>query len=100
MFNATETARKAASTIVDETPDSWLTQHEGIGCRGIHPDHVRDVANLIHATVAETIAGLIDAGSERDVVNENVELAQAIHNEVNGWIMPAPECNISESNHP
>lgn len=58
----------------------------GTGLYSIHPDAVEPIADMLQATIANVIASLLDAGSERDAVMENEELSAALCNEIRGWV--------------
>lgn len=51
----------------------------------INPDEVDDLAEALLDFVANVISQIIDAGSERDAVNENEELLEALTKEIRGW---------------
>lgn len=46
---------------------------------------VETLAEELQFLIANVVATLIDAGSERDAVMENQELTDAITKELNGW---------------
>lgn len=53
--------------------------------RTIRADKVEVLTDALQAIVAELVAVLIDAGSEREVVMENDTLHDAIANELKDW---------------
>lgn len=55
------------------------------GARFINSAAVDTIANELMMLVADVVASLIDAGSEREAVLENEELRAAITKELNGW---------------
>lgn len=56
------------------------------GVRSINPNKVNYLADSVMTIVAELVASLIDAGSEREAVLENDELRDAITFELRSWI--------------
>jgi hypothetical protein len=54
-------------------------------CEAIAPTQVDELAHALLDFVANVVASVIDAGSERDAVNENEELLLALTNELKGW---------------
>jgi len=51
----------------------------------INPEAVEDLADVAQSVLAYMIAGIIDAGSERDAVMENESLREYIVDELKGW---------------
>lgn len=63
-------------------------------CEAIDPNAIPALAQGILDFVANVVSTIIDAGSERDAVNENEELLAAIADELRGWTITegiAPE---------
>lgn len=58
---------------------------EGTGINIINDETIPLIARCLLDTIACLIATLIDAGSERDAVNESDELLNALTNELNEW---------------
>jgi hypothetical protein len=58
---------------------------ESNGHWAINPDRVELITEKLHSVIAETVAHLLDAGSERDAVMENYPLNDAIRKELKGW---------------
>lgn len=58
---------------------------EGTGINIINDETIPLIATCLLDTIACLIATLIDAGSERDAVNESDELLLALTTELNGW---------------
>lgn len=59
-------------------------------CEAINPAAVELIATTMLDIFAKVIATLIDAGSERDAVNENETLLAELTKELEGW--EAGEC--------
>lgn len=53
--------------------------------RYINPSSIPGLTDSIMVLIAEVVATLIDAGSEREAVMESAELHDAIVDELNGW---------------
>lgn len=53
--------------------------------RSIRAEKVDEIADAFVCLIADTIASLIDAGSEREAVEENDSLRDAITEELKGW---------------
>lgn len=82
---------------IDELAQEFLNTMEmqGIGamrdpeydgpCELINIETVEPLARGIQDLIANIISTLIDAGSERDAVNENEELFTTIRAELTGW---------------
>lgn len=70
----------------DANPDLHLNRElpDGVGY-GINADAIPVLATELQSLIAEVIASLINAGSERDAVMENEALANAITEELKGW---------------
>lgn len=56
--------------------------------RSIRTDKIDEVADAFVCLIADVIASLIDAGSEREAVEENDILRAAIADELKGWTKP------------
>ena len=69
-------------------PQAWFRQ-ENDGFYSIATDKVDQLTEDLLDFIANVIAGILNAGSERDAVNENEELADAIRAELKGWITEA-----------
>jgi hypothetical protein len=63
----------------NEIPDS--------GVFGIRSDKVDDLAGNLHLFIAEVIAQILDAGSEREAVLENFDLQTELRKELQGWTL-------------
>lgn len=57
-------------------------------CAAINPAAIEPIAAKMLDIFAELIATIIDAGSERDAVNENADLLYELQNELAGWVGP------------
>jgi len=64
----------------------WQKQFAGEFKDPVTAEKAETLIVEIKAQVADMIASAIDAGSERDAVNEDEELEEAIRTLVNGWI--------------
>ena len=64
----------------------WQKQFAGEFRLPVTAEKAETLIVEIKAQVADMIASAIDAGSERDAVNEDEELEEAIRTLVNGWI--------------
>ena len=54
-------------------------------CEAINPPAIELIATTMLDIFANLIATLIDAGSERDAVNENWDLLEELRKELRGW---------------
>ncbi len=66
--------------------DDWSEQFAGEFRGKVSKAKSEGLITEIQAQVADMIASAIDAGSERDAVNEDEELNEAIRTLVHGWI--------------
>ncbi len=66
--------------------DDWSEQFAGEFRLPVTAEKAETLIVEIQDQVANLIASAIDAGSERDAVNEDVDLEEAIRTLVNGWI--------------
>ena len=57
----------------------------GAPCEAINPPAIELIATTMLDIFANVIATLIDAGSERDAVNENETLLAELKKELEGW---------------
>lgn len=57
----------------------------GAPCEAINPPAIELIATTMLDIFANVIATLIDAGSERDAVNENWDLLEELRKELRGW---------------
>lgn len=74
------------NNITDESPDLHLQiPIPDSGAKYINSAAVDLLTDAIQSLIAEVVATLIDAGSERDAVLENEELRAAIAKELNSW---------------
>lgn len=65
---------------------AWFRDPDYSGpCEAVNPDQIDELTDLIQSFIADVIASILDAGAERDAVNESEELRTAISNELNGW---------------
>lgn len=53
--------------------------------RSINPEAIPMIADTVLSLFADMIAAIIDAGSERDAVNENETLLNELTKELTGW---------------
>lgn len=83
LFNAVR-PYDAARLFVERLPDDFQVDIPD-GPTAINQDRVDDLARLIQDFIANVVAMLIDAGSERDAVNEAEELHEALKAELKGW---------------
>jgi hypothetical protein len=73
-----------ASAFVDSLPD--VVQSEDINdCTCIEHTEVEHLAEALQNFIAHVIASVIDAGSERDAVNESEGLRLALIHELDSW---------------
>jgi hypothetical protein len=54
-------------------------------CEVLDSAKVDEVADLLLDFIANVVASIIDAGSERDAVNENETLLAELRKELRGW---------------
>lgn len=80
-----QAARRAGELLADAAPGSFTEAFEGSGQRYIKAKAVPPLAEALQAVVAEVVASLINAGSERDAVMENEELRAELANELWAW---------------
>ncbi len=66
--------------------DEWSGKFAGEFRNPVTAEKAETLIVEIQSQVADMIASAIDAGSERDAVNEDVDLEEAIRTLVNGWI--------------
>lgn len=89
LFNAQAVADALIAQLeltgVNLTNDILDDKGAAMGIRTIDPNATELISLCILDTIANVISTLIDAGSERDAVNENEELLIAINEELNGW---------------
>lgn len=76
-------------------PDSWARRDFGIHY-AISEEHAPDLADQLQDFIANVIALILDAGSERDAVNENDELRDAIVAELDGWVVDSDTNEVEE----
>lgn len=57
----------------------------GDPCEAINPPAIELIATTMLDIFANVISTLIDAGSERDAVNENWDLLEELRKELRGW---------------
>lgn len=70
----------------DDAFSGWYRDPiEETGIFAIRADGVDDLADALLDFVANVIVSILNAGSERDAVNENEELLTAITKELRGW---------------
>jgi hypothetical protein len=81
----TSTIHKAAGSVLDDMPEDVRVGIPKTGGYYINADHLEPLTVHLQLFIAHVIAGLIDAGSERDAVMENGVLETAIHDELKGW---------------
>src|SRR5687767_8476291 len=80
----------AAELLTEEFGADWgpnwpRDPHYTGPCALIDVDKVTQLTDLLMRLVAEVVVQIIDAGSERDAVNENEELRGALRAELYGW---------------
>lgn len=69
-------------------PDDWARQETADGFFSIDSTKIESLTLELQSFIAEVVASILDAGSEREVVLENQELTDALTNELKGWIAP------------
>lgn len=79
--------RALAHLFIQNLPQETLEHH--MHDRGFDLEAVEPIANELQDFIAEVISSLIDAGSERDAVNESEDLHTALTNELKGWADPS-----------
>lgn len=75
--------RDLAHAFIQNLPQEVLEHH--CNDRGFDQEAVEPIANHLQEFMAEVISILIDAGSEREAVNEAEALHTAIVNELTDW---------------
>lgn len=70
------------------------------GVYSVNPAAIDTIATAMLAIFADVIAGILDAGSERDAVNESEEMLNAFRTELTSWTKPgiAPIADTNEGN--
>lgn len=67
-------------------PDNWAREEmPGTSVYAIDKDKIDDLAGNILFFIAEVVAQILDAGSEREAVGENEDLYEEIRKELKGW---------------
>lgn len=66
--------------------DSLADQVSDTGCYSIRLDKVDHITDGVMRLIGDLVATLIDAGSEREAVEENETMRDAIRDELMGWI--------------
>ena len=79
--------RQLATQFVDALPEALFSPLPG-GGYGIAPNYVQPLAEALQGFVADVIAQVLDAGSERDAVMENDALRVVLEVELAGWAYP------------
>jgi hypothetical protein len=86
----TDNAQLAEDFLNEHFPENWARRDYG-SHYAISEDDAPHLAEMIQDLIANIVASILDAGSERDAVNENEELRAAIDSELDGWIIHEPE---------
>jgi hypothetical protein len=84
-------SRRAARILTDAMSEDVREPIPNAGGYFIRGEKLEVITETLQAVIAEVVATLIDAGSERDAVMENDELTLAIRNELYGWTRAADE---------
>jgi hypothetical protein len=71
-------------------PQDWARRDHGDHF-SIDANKVDDLTDSILDLIANIVASILDAGSERDAVNENDALREIIADELRGWSHTEPE---------
>jgi len=80
------TNRELAHTFIDSlTKDPTIPVAPNVGGRLINKEYLEELTIELQDFLAEVISILIDAGSERDAVNEAEDLHKVIFEELEGW---------------
>lgn len=74
-----------AEILVGRDPALYRDPNYKGPCEAIDPDKIQALAEDLLDLIANVVSTIIDAGSERDAVNENENLLHAIKLELNGW---------------
>lgn len=82
-MNLTPVFHKAASDVLNALPEEVRTDNEGFNA--ISSEWVEPLTIHLQLFLAHIIAGILDAGSERDAVMDNDDLRDAIANELRSW---------------
>jgi hypothetical protein len=76
----------AALFLTYHDADGWFRDPEYKGpCEAVDPDKVNQLTDAIQDLVANIVSSILDAGSERDAVNESDDLHAAIWAELHSW---------------
>ena len=66
---------------------AWFRDPDYDGpCEAINPNQIAELAGHIQDFIANVISSILDAGSERDAVNENDDLRFELEKELSGWV--------------
>jgi len=83
--NSAANSDLAEAFLTAQDKDWYRQEIPGVGIYAIRADKVDDLADALLDFVANVISGILDAGSERDAVNENEDLLEALTKEIRGW---------------
>jgi len=82
-----DTNNQLAQRFLDHNfKDSWARRSlpSGVGYE-IDPDALDNLTDNLQDFIAHVISSILDAGSERDAVNESDDLYTALHDELRSW---------------
>lgn len=70
-------------------PDDWCRKPLPDSSQfSIDPAKLDDLVDNLQLFIADVVAAILDAGSEREAVMENEELRAALTSELRGWTEP------------
>jgi hypothetical protein len=76
-------ASRASQAINENLPDDIRIQHDDYNA--INADYLNPLTDMLQLVIANVVAHILDAGSEREVVIEDDELTIAITNTLKEW---------------
>jgi hypothetical protein len=79
-------ANRAAAIITDALPEEIRVPGGPFEGNTINPQLAEPLADLLQLVIANVIASILDAGSERDVILEDENLSNSIRNQMRGWL--------------
>jgi hypothetical protein len=90
-FDTTANTRLAEEFLNAHRPDGWFRGQTPEGFYSIAEHEIGDLADAIQDLIANLVAMILDAGSERDAVLENDVLNDALIDELRGWSITEPQ---------
>jgi hypothetical protein len=79
-----EASTKVIAALQDEDVAIEVNREDHVG-PALNPDHIEPLTLHLQLFIAHVVAGLLDAGSERDAMMEDEALRDAILNQLKEW---------------